>query len=529
MKDEELTFIQLNSIDDFIGCSNELINASKQAAIERKLINSNTNNINDDVYCITLSRSLIEPFLTYSKNRNLRKKAFELWTSRGELNEKRNNKIITEKILKLRYRQAILHGFPTFSHYQLADTMAGTPDKVNELLLNVWNKAKISANKERIALEECANTICKETGEELEDGIQAWDWRYYAEIVRIKKYNFNESELKPYLSLDKITEAVFAVSERLYGLKYIYRPDIISYHKDVKVYEVHENNKLKAIFLHDNYARSMKASGAWMNELRSQTKNTNSINPLDKIPIVMNNNNFAKGSPTLLSFDDAITLFHEMGHGHHGMLSDCTYNRLASTNVLTDFLELPSQLMEHWIKSPIVLKEYALHYENNSIVPDDLLKRRKDASSFNQGFDTIEYTSCALLDIAMHSLTTNEYETFDMMEFERTQLLKLGMPQGIVMRHRPCHFQHLFSGSHYASSYYVYLWAEVLDADAFAAFEESGDIFNTDVALKARQHIYSQGNMVDPVELFRRYRGRDPDIKYMLRKKGLVDADDAEE
>lgn len=258
-----------------------------------------------------------------------------------------------------------------------------------------------------------------------------------------------------------------------------------------------------------------------MSEYRSQTKNlAPNDDSIEGIPIVSNNNNFAKGKNTLLSFDDSTTLFHEMGHGHHGMLSNATYSRLASTNVLTDFVELPSQLMEHWFEQPEVLKKYARHYETGEPVPDELLQKFQAAKSFNQGFATIEYTACALLDMALHQI--EDYEGFDIAEFERKELERLGMPQGIVMRHRPAHFQHLFASSHYAAGYYVYLWAEVLDADAFAAFEESGDIFDPETAKKARKYIYSSGNTVAPDELFRLFRGRDPDISFMLKKKGLL-------
>eukprot|EP00605_Chrysophyceae_sp_TOSAG23-4_P002162 GSChrysophyteH1.ASY1.ANO1.2390.1 assembled CDS len=468
MKDEELTFIVLKS-NDLQGLPAELVAAARQAAVERSR--------DDDEY-----------------RRDLREQAFRLWTRRGELDSSRDNKVIAEKILKLRQRQAALHGYETFAHYQTADTMAGTPANVMNLLNRVWERAKISADRERAALEEY--------------------------------YNFDEGDLKPYLSLDKVTDAVMAVSNKLYGLKYTHRPDLQSYHPDVQVYEVHQQlpggeEKLQAIFLHDNYARPMKASGAWMSELRSQSKNLrDGAADIESVPIVMNNNNFAKGNPTLLSFDDAVTLFHEMGHGHHGMLSNCTYNRLASTNVLTDFLELPSQLMEHFLRSNQVLKQYAIHHETGDVVSDDLLSRRKAAAAFNQGFDTIEYTACALLDMAMHS--KEDYSNFDLKEFEESELTRLGMPAGIVMRHRPTHFQHLFSGSHYAASYYVYLWASVLDADAFAKFEEAeGGIFDKTVADEARTHIYSAGNTVAPDELFRRFRGRDPDIKFMLKNKGL--------
>lgn len=351
--------------------------------------------------------------------------------------------------------------------------------------------------------------------------------RYYAEKVRIAKYDFDESLLRPYLSLDSMTKALFAVSNKLFGLKYVKRDDIESYHPDVDTYEVREtaedgSEKLIAIFIHDNFARKYKSSGAWMSEYRGQTKNLgDGTDSMEGIPIISNNNNFAKGSgPTLLSFDDASTLFHEAGHGHHGMLSDATYSRLAGTNVLTDFVELPSQLMEHWLEQPEVLKEYARHYDTNEVVPDELVAKLMAAKSFNQGFEAIEYTSCALLDMAMHQL--EDYDNFDLEKFEKEELERLGMPKGIIMRHRPAHFQHLFSSSHYAAGYYVYLWAEVLDADAFAAFKETGDIFDKETAMKARKFIYSSGNTVAPDELFRKFRGRDPDIKFVLEKKGLT-------
>jgi len=327
-----------------------------------------------------------------------------------------------------------------------------------------------------------------------------------------------------------MTKALFSVSNKLYGLTYTLREDIVSYHPDVQTYEVREKDpaggedKLVALFIHDNYARQYKSSGAWMSEYRGQTKNLAPGQPaIEGIPIISNNNNFNKsapGAPTLLSFDDAITLFHEMGHGHHGMLSNCTYGRLAGTNVLTDFVELPSQLMEHWMKQPEVLQEFAKHHETGEIVPDALLAKRTAAACFNQGFATIEYTACALIDMAMH--LQDNFDNFDLLAFEESELARLGMPQGIVMRHRPTHFQHLFTGSDYAAGYYVYLWAEVLDADAFQAFKETGDIFNPAVAAAAKEHIYSSGNSVDPAELFRRFRGRDPVIDFMLQKKGLA-------
>jgi peptidyl-dipeptidase Dcp len=513
LKDEE-TYELVLFKDDLSGCPDSLVEAARQAASERGK--------RDDEYVITLSRSLVEPFLTFSDRRDLRKTAWQAFTTRGAMHPDRDNLAIATEMLKLRKRQAELHGYKSFAEYQCVDRMAKTPQNVMALLENVWGRAKQSADREREALEE----YVKESGDDLLGGIQPWDWRYYAEKVRIQKYDFDESLLKPYLSLNRVTEAVMAVSNKLFGLEYIKRPDIESYHPDVDTYEVHEtmrdgSRKLVAIFIHDNFARPHKSSGAWMSEYRSQTRNlAPGDDPMEGIPIVSNNNNFAKGKNTLLSFDDSTTLFHEMGHGHHGMLSNATYSRLASTNVLTDFVELPSQLMEHWFEQPEVLKKYACHYETGEPVPDELLQKLQAAKLFNQGFATIEYTACALLDMALHQV--ENYEGFDIAEFERKELELLGMPQGIVMRHRPAHFQHLFASSHYAAGYYVYLWAEVLDADAFAAFEESGDIFDPEVSMKARKYIYSSGNTAAPDDLFRLFRGRDPEINFMLKKKGLL-------
>ena len=513
LKDEEVWEMVITS-EDMEGCPPDLVSAARQAAIDR-------GHGGEDDHVITLGRSLVEPFLTYSSRRDLRKKAVEAWTSRGELSEERDNLSIATKILRLRKRQAELMSKDTFADFQTEDTMAQTPEAVMKLLTDVWEKAKVAADKERDMLE----TFLTEKGETLEGGIQPWDWRYYAEQVRQKNYNFDESELKAYLSLDTVTNAMFDVSNKLFGLKYVKRDDVEVYHPDVNVYEVRRNkagadgeDELVALFLHDNYARAHKSSGAWMSEYRSQTKNlAPGMDSIEAIPIVSNNNNFAKGSSaTLLSFDDSSTLFHEAGHGHHGMLSDSPYGYLASTSVLKDWVELPSQLMEHWLEEPAVLKEHAKHYETGETVPDHLLERLKAASLFNEGFATIEYTCCAMFDMAIHSLS--EYgEDFDIGKFEQEYLDKIGLPQGIVMRHRPAHFAHLFASSGYAAGYYVYQWAQVLDADVFAAFEETGDVFDQTTSEKARKLIYASGNTKAPGDLFREIRGRDPDISFFLK------------
>lgn len=513
MKDEEEWEMALTR-EEMSGCPESLLEAAEMAAKER----SGEGPEKSD-YVITLSRSLVEPFLTFADRRDLRKRAWEAWVSRGELNPERDNLTLAIKILKLRKRVAEIHGYSSFAAYQCADRMAKTPERVQELLENVWSRAKESANRELEVMEE----FVRESGEELQDGIQPYDWRYYAEKVRKAKYDFDESLLKPYLSLEKIREALFAVSSNLFGLKYVERLDIKTYHPDVDTYEVRdgESNNLVSLFIHDNFARPFKTSGAWMSEYRTQTRNLgSSADPIEGIPIVSNNNNFAKSKDTLLSYDDAHTLFHEFGHAHHGMLSNASYRRLASTNVLTDFVELPSQLMEHWFDQREVLKKYARHYQTGEPVPDELLDKLQAARSFQQGFQTVEYTICALLDMSLHQV--EDVDNLDLATFEKEELERLGMPRGIVMRHRPAHFQHLFSTSMYAAGYYVYLWAEVLDADAFAAFEETGDIFDRDTAAKARKFIYGAGNTEAPDELFRKFRGRDPQIEFMLKKKGLI-------
>ncbi|EJK67897.1 hypothetical protein THAOC_11003 [Thalassiosira oceanica] len=496
LKDEE-TWEMVLSENDMEGCPTDLVSAARQAALDR-------GHAGEDEYVITLGRSLVEPFLTYSSRRDLREKAFAAWTSRGELSEERDNLAIATQILKLRRRQAELMGYKTFAEFQLEDTMAQNPDAVKKLLLNVWERAKESAKRERSCLEE----FVAESGETLDGGVMPFDWRYYAEKVRKANYDFDESELKPYLSLDSVTNAIFDVSGKLFGLKYR-KVDVQAYHPDVTVYEVRKEeggeDRLVSLFLADNYARQFKSSGAWMSEYRSQTKNiAPGTDEIEKIPIVSNNNNFAKGSgSTLLSFD--------------GKRSGYPLDYLFQSD--PDFVELPSQLMEHWFEEPRVLKEHARHHETGEPVPDELIERLKAASVFNEGFATVEYTACALYDMAVHSLS--DYDNFDLAEFEKEYLQEIGMVQGIVMRHRPAHFAHLFASSSYAAGYYVYQWAQVLDNDVYAAFEETGDVFDTHTAEKCRQLIYSAGNTEAPEELFRQFRGRDPDISFFLKNRGL--------
>ena len=504
---DETDFTLDLALADLAGCPADVVAAARQAAVDRKRA--------DDVYVITLSRSSVEPFLTFASRRDLRERAWRAWTQRGEMTPGRDNRVVLAEILRLRAEQAKMHGYTSFGHYQLADTMSGSPESVKGLLETVWPKARRAAELEREALAAWAVAHG-----ELEQGgsIEPYDWRYFAEKVRVERFAFDDAELKPYLSLDAMTRAVFDCAKQLFGLAFVPRPDLQGFHEDAKVYEVQEGPEGRAIalFIADNFARVNKQGGAWMSELRTQSKNGGEV-----LPLITNNNNFSKGSPALLSFDDAVTLFHEFGHGMHGTLSNVTYKTLAGTSVLRDFVELPSQLFEHFLSAPEVLKKHALHVETGQPMPEELLAKLKAARTYNAGFDVIEYTASALLDQALHALPAAQLEALDVNAFERETLGALGMPAGIVPRHRPAHFSHLFSGSSYASAYFCYLYAEVLDADAFDAFKQAG-VFDKETAARVRKYIYSSGNSLEPAAAFRAFRGRDPVVEPMLRKKGLL-------
>lgn len=484
---------------DLAGLPESLRNAARAAAEARD---------EPDAWVITLSRSLVVPFLTYSERRDLRERAFNAWTRRGELEPGRDNHGVMRAILKLRAELARLHGYASFSDYALVDRMARTPAAVAELLERVWPAARAKALAERDALQAMADARG--------DGVRiaAWDWRYYAEKVRQSRYALDDAELKPYFKLEAMVAAAFDCAQRLFGLSFTRRDDLPAYHPDVVSYEVHDRaGRLVAIFQQDNFARPTKRGGAWMSVLRGQSRGV--------IPLVLNNNNFAKGEPTLLSVDDVRTLFHEFGHGLHGMLSDVEYERLGGTQVLRDFVELPSQIFEHWAMEPAVLKRFALHERTGEPISDALLDKLAAARRFNQGFETVEYTACALVDMALHAA---DPVPVDLAAFEREQLARLGMPAEIVLRHRLPHFQHLFSSDAYAAGYYVYLWAEVLDADGYQAFVEAGDPFDADVAARLHRHVYAVGNAVEPGQTYRAFRGRDARVEPLLAKRGLIDA-----
>jgi peptidyl-dipeptidase Dcp len=505
LADESEYELVLRDERDLAGLPDQVRTAAREAARERGKV---------DAWVITLNRSLIVPFLTFSDRRDLRETAFKAWTRRGENDGKSDNRAIAREMLALRHEQARLQGYGSYADYALVDRMAGTPGAVAQLLAKVWEPAKAKAAAERDAL----RALALSRGENLQ--IEPWDWRYYAEKVRKARYDFDEAALKPYFPLDRMLEAAFDCAQRLFGLRFVPRADIKAYHPDVRVFEVRDrDDRMVGVFLSDNFARPTKRGGAWMSSYRQQSRTDG-----ETLPIIVNNNNFAKapaGDQTLLSADDVRTLFHEFGHGLHGLLSQVTYKRLSGTNVLTDFVELPSQIYEHWAFEREVLKRHALHHETGAPIPDALLNRLMEARRFNQGFETVEYVSCALVDMKLHAST--DPAGVDITAFEAAELQRIGMPREIVMRHRLPHFGHLFSGSAYAAGYYVYMWAQVLDADGFDAFVEAGNIFDMATAERLRRFVYSAGGTLDPAAAYRAFRGRDAAVEPMLAKRGLLE------
>ena len=465
-----------------------------------------------DAWAITLSRSLAVPFLTYSARRDLRERVYTAWKSRGEHAGERDNRPIAREMLALRAEQARLMGYASFADFALVDRMAGTPVAVDELLQRVWVKAKARAEDELAALREFAGTA----------DIAPWDWRFYSEQVRKARFDIDDAQIKPYFSLTRMRAAAFDCANRLFGITFRPRPDLRGHHADVDVFEVEDRGgRPIALFLSDNFARPGKRSGAWASVYRAQSRSTADG---EVLPIVVNNNNFNKpaaGEAALLSLDDVRTLFHEFGHGLHAMLSNVTYERLAGTRVLRDFVELPSQIFEHWAEEPAVLKKHALHVVTGEPIPDALLERLKAARRFNQGFETVGYVACALLDMALHA--RSDVDGVDISAFEAAELKRIGLPEGTSTFHRLPHFQHLFAGN-YAAGYYVYMWAEVLDADGYDAFTEAGDPFAPAVAERLHRYIYSSGNTIDPGAAYRAFRGRDPKVEPLLRQRGLIDS-----
>jgi peptidyl-dipeptidase Dcp len=521
LHDESSWRLELHGEADLAGLPDFVRAAARQAAVERGVA---------DGHLITLSRSLVVPFLTFSERRDLREQAWRAWTSRGEHEGPADNREVARGILRLRNEQARLHGHASFADYALADTMAGQQAAVQRLFSEVWPRALAAVQRER------ADLVERMQADGVQGEIEAWDWRYWAEKVRQTKFAVDDAEVKPYFRLEAMVQAAFDCARRLFGLSFTPRDDLPVYHPDVKAYEVRNAaDTVVGIFMQDNFARASKRSGAWMSSLRWQNRNVpgDSVSGghvdfgMAELPVILNNNNFAKGAPgepTLLSLDDARTLFHEFGHGLHGLLSNVTFERLSGTQVLRDFVELPSQMFEHWLSEPEVLRTHARHWKTGEPIPEALMKRLHAARRFNQGFETVRYTASAIVDMTVHARTEAEPPA-DLCAFEADVLREQGLPAGVGINHRLVHFQHLFSGSGYAAGYYVYLWAEVLDADGFDAFREAGNPFDADLAGALQRYIYGSGNSLEPSAAYAAFRGRAPTVTPLLRKRGLLPED----
>jgi peptidyl-dipeptidase Dcp len=499
---DEQAFLLVLDAGDLTGLPDALRAAAAETASVRGLPGK---------YAISLSRSSIEPFLQFSARRDLREKAFQAWTRRGANGGKTDNRKLVAEILALRAERARRLGFTTAAAATLEFSMAKTPEAVRRLLMEVWHPARERALKERDALQE---SITAAGGN---FRLAAWDWRYYAEKVRKTQFDIDEALIKPYLQLENVIAAAFDVAHRLFGIVATERKDLSLYHPDARAFEITDvAGHHLGLFVGDYYARPSKRSGAWMSSWRDQHRLDGEVRPL-----VVNVMNFAKGAagePTLLSLDDARTLFHEFGHALHGLLSSVTYPSVSGTSVERDFVELPSQLYEHWLLQPEVLRRYGRHYKTGKPISSSLIKRLQAARNFNQGFQTVEYLASAIVDLDLHVLM--DTKGLDVDNFERQTLGSIGMPEEIVMRHRIPHFQHIIGG--YAAGYYSYLWSEVMDADAFGAFEATGDVFDAKTARRLYETIYSAGGRRDPAAAYQAFRGRPPTTKALLAKRGLA-------
>ncbi|NKX44118.1 M3 family metallopeptidase [Roseicyclus persicicus] len=484
-----LTEADLDGLPDFV------VTAAREAGREK----------GQDGPVVTLSRSLIVPFLQFSPRRDLREKAYRAWTARGMTGGKTDNRAITAEVLALREERARLLGYDSFAAYKLETEMAGSPQAVRDLLMRVWEPARAQAEADADKLAAMLH----------EDGIngelEPWDWRYYAEKRRAAEHDLNEAELKPYFRLDAMIEASFDCAHRLFGLEF--RPlDVALYHPDARAWEVTRNGDHVAVFIGDYFARGSKRSGAWCSAMRSQKKLGG-----DTRPVVVNVCNFAKGDPCLLSYDDARTLFHEFGHALHQMLSDVTYGSISGTSVARDFVELPSQLYEHWLEVPEVLDRHARHATTGAPMPPALRDRLLAARTYDMGFQTVEYVASALVDLDFHDGPAPA----DPMAAQAGTLARLGMPRAIGMRHATPHFAHVFAGDGYSSGYYSYMWSEVMDADAFEAFEEAGSPFDADTAARLERFILSAGGSAEADALYTAFRGRMPGVEALLKGRGL--------
>ena len=503
LADESERFLVLKSEAELAGLPQSLRDAAAEEATAKKM---------PGAWMVTNTRSSVDPFLTYSDRRELREKAWKMFVNRGDNGDAHDNNAIITEILQLRAERAKLLGYPTHAHWRLDDKMAKTPERTMELMEAVWKPAVARVREEVADMQ----ALAKKEGADIK--IEPWDYRYYAEKVRKDRYDLDQNEVKQYLQLDKLREGMFWVAGELFNFNFTPVTNVAVYHPDVRVWEVKNKTTGKHIGLwyFDPFAREGKSSGAWMNAYRNQERVDGSITT-----IVSNNSNFVKGKPgepVLISWDDATTLFHEFGHALHGLSSNVTYPSLSGTSVATDYVEFPSQILERWISTPEVLQKFAVHYQTGKPIPQNLVDRIERASAFNQGFATVEYLSSALVDMKMHLAGAQK---IDPDAFERNTLAELGMPSELVMRHRTPQFGHVFSGDGYSAGYYSYIWTDVISADAYDAFVEAGSPYDKAVAERLRKYVFSVGNTIDPADAYRAFRGRDPKIEALMRKRGF--------
>jgi peptidyl-dipeptidase Dcp len=503
LSDESDLILVLNSKEELVGLPQSLIDGASNTA-KAKLL--------DNKWVVSNTRSSVDPFLTYSDRRDLREKAWKMFINRGDNGGEHDNNELITKILRLRSERAKLLGFETHAHWRLENTMAKTPQKAIELMESVW-PAAIARVKEEVA---DMQAIADKEGANIK--IEPWDYRYYAEKVRKQRYDLDQNEVKQYFQLDKLREGMFWVAGELFGFSFTPLKNIPVYHPDVNVWEVKDKKTGRHIGLwyFDAYAREGKRSGAWMNAYRDQQRMDKEVTT-----IVSNNSNFVKGNPgepVLISWDDASTLFHEFGHALHGLSSNVTYPTLSGTNVVRDYVEFPSQLLEHWLSTPEVLSKFALHYQTGKPIPSSLVERIEKASTFNEGFATTEYLSSALIDMKIHLADASN---IDPDKFEKETLDALGMPKELVMRHRTPQFGHVFSGDGYSAGYYSYLWSDVLTADAYEAFVEGKGPYDKEVAQRLIKYVFSVGNTIDPEIGFKSFRGHDAKTDALMRKRGF--------
>lgn len=502
LADENDRFLLLESEADLVGLPRSVRDAAAAAATSRQM---------QGKWVIDNTRSAMEPFLTFADRRDLRERAWRMWVSRGEEGATDTRETIS-RILALRAERARLLGFPTHAHWRLDNAMAKTPERAMELMESVWTPAVARAREEVADMQAVART----EGANLT--IEPWDYRYYAEKVRKARYDLDQDEVKQYLQLDRLREGMFWVAGELFGFRFAPVENVPVFHPDVRVWEVTDRatGRHVGLWYFDPYARPGKRSGAWMNAYRRQQRMDGEVTT-----IVSNNSNFVKGNPgepVLISWDDAETLFHEFGHALHGLASNVTYPTLAGTAVARDFVEFPSQLLEHWLSTPEVLQRYAVHVRTGEPIPQALVERIERAATFNQGFATTEFLASALVDMKLHLAGSRE---IDPAAFERETLAELGMPREIVMRHRTPHFSHVFGSDGYSAGYYSYLWSDVLTADAAEAFAEGSGLYDPEVAGRLRRHVFSTGNTVDPAEAYRAFRGRDASSDALMRDRGF--------